>query len=125
LTKINLEKLMRLLVLLKRNLLRRTVTCHDARSHVTMHDHVNVTFLKAKFREDRLCRHDGITFHVICPLAAVLTETDLLETLHLCRVGWRAKFTEQRWDTRDELLARTKRVEINSYEQHAIFTHEL
>jgi hypothetical protein len=35
-------KLVRLLVLLKRNLLRCTVTCHDARSHVTMHGHMNV-----------------------------------------------------------------------------------
>jgi len=30
----------RLLFLLKRNLSRCTVTCHDARSHVTMHGHM-------------------------------------------------------------------------------------
>ena len=40
LDKINLGKLVRLLVLLKRNLLRCTVTCHDARSRVTMHGHM-------------------------------------------------------------------------------------
>jgi len=27
---------------------------------VTMHCHMNVKFLKAKFREHRLCRHDSI-----------------------------------------------------------------
>jgi len=48
---------------------------------------------------------------VICPLAEMLTETELLETSQFCWVVRRAKFTEQRWDTRDGLLARTKRVE--------------
>ena len=41
----------------------------------------------------------------------MLTETELLETVLFCWTVRRAKFTEQRWDTRDELLARTKRID--------------
>jgi len=64
----------------------------------------------------------------MCALAVMLTETDLLETLQFCWVVRRAKFTEQRWDTRDELLARTKRVQIDSTQMNntrSSHTHQL
>ena len=41
-TKINLGNYRIYLVLLKRNLSRCTITCHDAQSLVTMHGHMNV-----------------------------------------------------------------------------------
>jgi hypothetical protein len=50
-------KFVHLLVLLKRNLLRCTVTCYDARSHVTMHGHMlrcTVTCYDARSHEHKI-----------------------------------------------------------------------